>query len=422
MAVSRQWRRAAGLLVLLALALCVLDATVQAQGIPDPPTTVIRPRVVASYGALMAAALLGVLYVYRGRAFIVYWILSWVLLAASLFLVSRGYADVTVGGVVLGLAQLLAVWSAGLLYLAADAFPDEPLRWNGPLKAAAATAVWFLAAPMLLPFSAVLVTGPVVAGFVLVLASIRYLTLFKGLRHAGAAVVGAALLVVATADFGLAALELLDAAGNLVNRVFAFAGVANVFVALGMHLLVFEDMTAELRRANRELAAANEEVRRLAITDSLTGCYNRRFFDQIERREMQRHRRYGSPLSVVFVDVNRFKKLNDTLGHEKGDAVLKAIGELLRRQIRETDYVIRWGGDEFLLLLACSFTQASRKAAELKASFLADPQLGRLPGGIGLSIGIASISHDAASLSDAITLADERMYQDKFHERAKLAT
>src|SRR5688500_16173395 len=138
--------------------------------------------------------------------------------------------------------------------------------------------------------------------------------------------------------------------------------VTYMFLALGVHVLVFEDMTDELRRTNRELADANEEVKRLAITDPLTGCHNRRFFDEIERREVQRHRRYASPMSVMFVDVNHFKRLNDSLGHDRGDEVLRTIGWLLRRHVRESDYVIRWGGDEFLVMLTCNETEAQAKA------------------------------------------------------------
>jgi diguanylate cyclase (GGDEF)-like protein len=392
------------------------------QGIPEPAAAVIEPRLLASYGALMAAVLLGLLYVYRGRAFIVYWILSWVLISFSLFLLSRGYADARLGGVIVGLAQLLAAWSAGLLLLAAQSFPDAPLRWNVPVRAAAASAVWFLAAPLLLPLRAVLLTGPAIAGFALAWSGLRYFQLFKSTRFAGAALIGGGLLLLAVSSLGTAAIIEGGTAGTLLNRVLAVNIVINIFVALGMHLLVFEDMTAELRRTNRDLAAANEEVRRLAITDPLTGCYNRRFFDQVERREIQRHRRYGSPLSVVFVDVNRFKQLNDTLGHETGDALLRAIGTMLRRQVRSSDYVIRWGGDEFMLLLTCTFPQAERKCAELKAAFHADPQTAGLPGGVGLSTGAAEVFTDSDTLADAIRVADERMYQDKFSQKARVAT
>ena len=365
--------------------------------------------VLGAYGALLAAGLLCVLYIHRGRAFIVYWIVGWLLLAARLMLAMRAPADPALGGVMIGVAQLLGAWSAGLLLLAGDAFPDAPLRWTVPLRVAAATAVWFLAAPLLLPLRAVLWTGPAVTALLLGWSALRYVRLFRQTRYAGAALIGAGLAMLAVSSVA-------------VPRLLPATAVLIVFVAFAMHLLIFEDMTSELRRANRELAAANDEVRRLAITDPLTGCYNRRFFDQIERREMQRHRRYGSPLSVMFVDVNRFKMLNDSLGHERGDEVLKAIGTLLRARVRETDYVIRWGGDEFLLILVCSFSQAHRKAAELKAAFRSEPALADLPADVGLGIGISSVSHDAAHLEEAIRLADERMYQDKFGSRAKLAT
>lgn len=393
------------------------------QGIPEPPAALIEPRLLASYGAMLAAFLLCVLYLYRGRAFIVYWILSWALLAGCLVLQSRGYDDVRLGAVMLGIAQLFAAWSAGLLWLGAHAFPDAPLRWNLPVRVAAISAVWFVAAPLLVPLWAILVTGQTIAGFILAWAGIQYLRLFGSTRFVGAALTGTGLALVATSNlFAAGVIFETGRTGPLLNQVLAFNIVMNIFVAFGMHLLVFEDMTAELRRTNRDLATANEEVRRLAITDSLTGCYNRLFFDQIERRELQRHLRYGSPLTVMFVDVNKFKKLNDTLGHETGDAVLREIGAMLRRQVRSSDYVIRWGGDEFMLLLTCTQAQAQQKAAELKAAFHADPATANLPGGVGLSIGAAEVERDTITLGEAIRIADERMYEDKFSDPARVAT
>jgi diguanylate cyclase (GGDEF)-like protein len=393
------------------------------QGIPQPTAAVIEPRVLASCSAAMAAALLGVLYVYRGRAFIVYWIVGWLLLAGSLYLASVAFGDTTAASLVVGVAQLLALWSAGLVLLGAHAFPDAPLQWTAAIKVAAVSAVWFLVSPLVAPIHIVLVIGAAASTFLLTWASLLYLQLFHRTRHAGSAMIGIGMGLLATSSLTMAAFTLDGAVtGAIQNRAVAFNAVVNIFVALGMHLLVFEDMTSELRRTNRELAAANEEVRRLAITDALTGCYNRRFFDQIERRELQRHRRYGSPLSVMFVDVNRFKELNDTLGHDMGDAALRAIGELLRRNLRGSDYVIRWGGDEFLLLLTCTYAQAKHKMAELKAAFAADPATSALPGGVGLSVGAAQVSPDAQDLNDALRLADERMYDDKFAARARIAT
>src|SRR5690242_633005 len=110
------------------------------QSIPAPTPMLVRPRIFAAYGALIAAAMLSILYLYRGRAFIVYWIGSWILIAGSLTLLAQGYEDVRFGSVMLGLAQLLAVWSAGLTLLGAEAYPDAPLRWNAPVRVAAITA------------------------------------------------------------------------------------------------------------------------------------------------------------------------------------------------------------------------------------------------------------------------------------------
>jgi len=388
------------------------------RNIPAPAPMTIRPRIFAAYGALITAAMLGTLYLHRGRAFIVYWIGSWVMVAASFLLLARGYADLRLGSVMIGLAELLGAWSAGLTLLAAGTFPDQRMRWDSPIRFAAVTAVWFLAAPFVLPLKAVLTTGPALTGALWTWAAVRYLRLVPRTRYIGAFVIGAALIVLSvTSAAALGAVLRLVGSTEGFNSLLAFNMIVFIFIALGMHVLVFEDMTDELRRTNRDLARANQEVKRLVITDPLTGCHNRRFFDEIERREIQRHRRYGSPLSMVFVDVNHFKRLNDTMGHDTGDEVLKTIGALLRRHIRESDYVIRWGGDEFLLLLTCSLKEAQRKGDELKRAFELENETRTLPDGIGLSIGVAAADDDADDLREAIRVADGRMYRDKLGER-----
>lgn len=335
-------------------------------------------------------------------------------------LLGRGYDDLQLGSVMLGLAQLLGVWAAGLMLLSAYAFPNAPLRWNTAFKVAAVTGVWFLAAPFALPLAAVLSSGPAIAAVLFGWSALRYLRLSRRTRYVGSFLIGAGLGLMTLSNATTSGVVLnLTWGPEIFDRLLAFNIVTNMFVALGMHVLVFEDITDELRRANRDLEAANEEVKRLAITDPLTGCHNRRFFDEIERREMQRHRRYGAPMSVVFVDVNHFKRLNDTMGHDMGDQILRTIGALLRRQVRESDYVIRWGGDEFLLLLACGAAEAQRKAADLKRAFERERVVAGLPSGLGLSIGVAAVPRQAENLNEAIRAADSRMYQDKLGERVQ---
>ena len=183
--------------------------------------------------------------------------------------------------------------------------------------------------------------------------------------------------------------------------------------AVGIHLLIFEDMTYELRMTNRRLEAAREELLQAAITDPLTGCHNRRFLEQVMDRELKRHARFGLPLALLFIDINRFKAVNDTLGHETGDRVLQYVAHFLKRYIREADYVFRWGGDEFLVLITCTGDEAARKAAVLKTSFDAAPEAIDLPPGIGLSVGCVEVPRETKDLMPLVRRADERMYRDK---------
>jgi diguanylate cyclase (GGDEF)-like protein len=392
---------------------------VEAQALPSLLPITISPGRFAAYGALIAAAMLTILYLYRGRAFVVYWIGSWLLVAGSMLLLTRGYDDARLGSVVTGLAQLLGVWSAGLMLLGAEAFPDAALRWTGPLKVAAGTAVWFLAGPFIVPLRVVLSTGPALAAMLFGWAALRYFQLGRRTRHAGAyAICYGMAMTCATSVVAAGAVISPGWGTDAVNSLLASNIIISIFVAVGMQLLVFEDMTDELRRQKRDLELANREIKSLAITDPLTGCHNRRFFDEIERREIQRHRRYGAPLSIVFADVNHFKRFNDTMGHEMGDRILMNIGAFLRRQVRESDYVIRWGGDEFLILLTCSYAEAQRKAMELKVAFGRERVAGALPDGLGLSIGVASAPVDADSLAETVREADSRMYQDKMTDRS----
>ncbi len=156
-----------------------------------------------------------------------------------------------------------------------------------------------------------------------------------------------------------------------------------------------------------------EALYRLAVIDSLSGCYNRHFFDQVVAKEYDRHQRYGTPLSVLFVDLDNLKKVNDNYGHSVGDQVLRQVAQCLLQHTRESDYVFRWGGDEFLILTACTGTEAQRKASELRSMFKKAAQARELPPDVGLSIGHAELGQDGKDVNRIIRLADRRMYTDK---------
>jgi diguanylate cyclase (GGDEF)-like protein len=102
----------------------------------------------------------------------------------------------------------------------------------------------------------------------------------------------------------------------------------------------------ELRRVELEA-----ELREQAIRDPLTGLYNRRFLDEVLRQELARAARYGHPLSLILIDIDNFKELNDRYGHLVGDEALKRVAKALRENIRQVDYIFRWGGDEFCVIL-----------------------------------------------------------------------
>lgn len=248
-------------------------------------------------------------------------------------------------------------------------------------------------------------------------AAVAHLLLLRYSRVLGATIVGGALLAVAGINIWMgAAIGTPDGAASLTP---ALIGMSVVFLvgALGQQLMAFEDMTYELRQTNRRLETAQNELRQLVITDALTGTRNRRFFDEVIGRELQRHRRYRTPLSIVFIDVDRFKAINDTLGHETGDRVLREVAIFLLRNIREADYVFRWGGDEFLVLISCTEEEALRRAAALQQSFAVSPHLAQLPPGVGLSIGCVEVPPDTEDIMPLIQAADERMYADKKHHR-----
>jgi diguanylate cyclase (GGDEF)-like protein len=180
------------------------------------------------------------------------------------------------------------------------------------------------------------------------------------------------------------------------------------------------------RRATRytgHLSDADAEaLYQLAVTDSLTGCYNRRFFEDVIVHELDRHHRYDMPLSILFVDIDHLKQVNDTRGHGTGDRVLVQVAQFLTQSVRESDYVFRWGGDEFLILTACIGEHANQKARQLKAAFTGATFSDEVPQGMGLSIGCAEFGRDGDDPDVVIRVADQRMYEDKRRAPGNRAT
>jgi diguanylate cyclase (GGDEF)-like protein len=159
-----------------------------------------------------------------------------------------------------------------------------------------------------------------------------------------------------------------------------------------------------------------QKTRELSITDDVTPLYNFRFFHQILDRELKLVERYKSVLSLIFVDLDRFKPINDQWGHLRGSRVLREVGFLLRAAVRETDYPARYGGDEFVVILPQTDGQSARFLGEKLRSMIEEHTFLQEEGinaRLGVSLGIATFPMDARSKESLIRLADERMYGDK---------
>lgn len=156
-----------------------------------------------------------------------------------------------------------------------------------------------------------------------------------------------------------------------------------------------------------------EELKALATTDRLTGAYNWVKIDEVMKREMVRARRHGAPLSVTMFDIDYFKNVNDTYGHAAGEAVLKAIADIVRRSIREIDYLFRWGGEEFLVVFPGAGVEGAailagriRRAIELY-------DFEGAGGRITASFGVAEFMKGDAGEDAVIKRADMALYRAK---------
>ncbi len=173
----------------------------------------------------------------------------------------------------------------------------------------------------------------------------------------------------------------------------------------------------EIKRKNVKLETVNKKLERLSITDGLTGFYNMRYMHQLLDSEMGRAKRYDLHLSLLMVDLDYFKEINDTYGHPFGDKVLKQVTEKIRRNIRETDWPTRYGGDEFVVILPHTgkdraVYMAKRIHADIRATkLLADDGSTVQP---SVSIGIAYYPHEkVASKKGIIEIVDKALYKAK---------
>jgi len=169
-------------------------------------------------------------------------------------------------------------------------------------------------------------------------------------------------------------------------------------------------------------AVLYERTKKLSVTDGLTGISNRPNMEQVLRSEFERSMRYGAPLSVVLLDVDHFKGVNDTYGHQKGDEILVAFASLLKKFCRANDTAARYGGEEFLMILPQSNAQGAFKIAErvreemMKLNFTGNES----HFSVTTSCGVVELDRDFIKNTDElVTMADQALYEAKNSGRNK---
>lgn len=174
-----------------------------------------------------------------------------------------------------------------------------------------------------------------------------------------------------------------------------------------------ELLTASLRQADREKSALLTRLEQQACEDPLTGLYNRRYFDARLAEEFGRARRFAAPLSVVFCDINNFKRVNDRFSHQLGDKVLVTVATIISHHLRRIDTVARYGGEEFMFLLPGTTAQGAAVSCEkIRCAIQVHPWETLAP---GLTVTVSTGFSDDTTLDPAHLLeeAGDKLYEAK---------
>jgi diguanylate cyclase (GGDEF)-like protein len=387
------------------------------------PTVTLEIRKVVGVMMLVPAVTLFLLYVFRPRPYVLAGVTAWVAASVRMLVFSFDTGSVNLGGTPNRLSvgrTAVAVWAlaaiifgAGVrlasLWFRAPAMIPRSFVWTFPIAVA-----WTVGAATFLRPMAVALPALIMMTIWQALGAATYFRaaraqhlvgpLITGVGVAGMVAVNATALTLAVATRSI---------GGASTRVAYFDFIFAAVMVLGMHLLIFEDVIQELRLAATELARSRDEMKAMANTDPLTRCYNRRFLYEIMERVLEQHRRYAMPLSLLYIDIDHFKAINDQRGHHTGDEVLKTVGAILNELTRKGDYVFRWGGDEFLVLLSATEEDAKIKCDQIRRAFLESVIVQDLPDGVDVSIGIVAVPSEARHLDPLIDQADREMYRRK---------
>ena len=181
---------------------------------------------------------------------------------------------------------------------------------------------------------------------------------------------------------------------------------------------------AQIDQQTHELAASEAQLRELSIRDPLTNLFNRRFMEEALMREVRRAERGHVPLSIIMMDIDHFKRFNDTLGHAAGDALLHDLGALLPQTIRAADIACRYGGEEFVLVLPDASLEVATARAELVRGAVKELHVVRSGlelGAVTISLGVAAYPDHGCDAESVLRSADSALYRAKDQGRDQVA-
>jgi len=247
-----------------------------------------------------------------------------------------------------------------------------------------------------------------------------------GLRGAASITLLLAVFAVAEATRGASVFRVFDEATAVILLQEFIAILAFSSLALAALLRELRERSAGLEQRvaerTRELVETNARLKALATTDALTDLYNRRYFMERAVETFAQSSRYKHHMSVVMIDVDHFKRINDTCGHDFGDSVLRRIAETCKQQLRDGDIAARYGGEEFVLMLPETNTPGAEAIAERIRCAIADLQLEyngvAMP--VSASFGVAERAPEDKNINALLIRADNALYTAKNNGRDRV--
>lgn len=349
---------------------------------------------------------------YAGFAF---WTASMALIAIGLILIiSRNALPPWIG---ILLANYLALAGIAVFYDGLVLFQKGKLNWktNGSLHlciiASIAIVAYFLYVEDNINARIVCVNIVRLALMLLCLVNV-----YRAPRNAAYSLLGMTFAISAIESSARIGMAIFDGPIGTLQRDTSLRMLLLIDGVLVLFMM-FSVLVLTQNRVERQLAEALKAAERASRIDALTGLWNRFHFESVVRQETERTHRYGSPASLLLIDIDHFKRVNDTFGHLAGDAVLKELAKRATAVLRATDLVYRWGGEEFIVLLPSTLEGATQAAEKLRQAIAATPFAD--VGAVTISIGVAQY-RSKESLSDWTDRVDQALYRAKAKGRNRV--